>query len=158
MKEIRLTKGKFALVSDRDYKQLSKFKWYAQTGGRKDILYAARRITVNGKSGILYMHREILKPSLGLIVDHANRDTLDNRRSNIRTCTRSNNACNTRLHQHNTSGYRGVSWHSIVKKWDASIIAKGKKYFLGYFNIKEDAARAYNKAALKYHGRFAQLN
>lgn len=91
-------------------------------------------------------------------VDHINRISHDNRWENLRACNQSQNRGNTKLHKNNTSGYKGVSWFKRDKKWRAAITKNRKVHHLGYFTKKEDAARAYNKAALDFFGEFALLN
>ena len=93
------------------------------------------------------------------LVDHRNTDSLDNRRANLRLATHSQNSCNSRRDKSNTySRYRGVSFSKRKQKWFAAIRADGKKTWLGYFDSEEDAAKAYDTAAKKYHGEYATLN
>ncbi len=94
----------------------------------------------------------------GRITDHRNEDKLDNQRSNLRAATTSQNRGNEGLRKNNTSGYKGVCWVGRVNRWIAYIKVNYHRYHLGYFKRKADAARAYNKAARKYFGRFAKLN
>jgi hypothetical protein len=91
-------------------------------------------------------------------VDHINGNGLDNRKSNLRLCERHENALNRVINYNNVSGYKGVSWFKPIKKWRAQIQYKKVVYYLGCFNKRIDAAKAYNAAALKYHGEFANLN
>lgn len=88
--KIPLTQGKFAIVSDADYKRLSKYKWHAHRD-KNGILFYAERYDKKRKPHIVKMHREIMKPPKGLVVDHRNGDGLDNRRSNLRVCTTAEN-------------------------------------------------------------------
>jgi hypothetical protein len=93
------------------------------------------------------------------VVDHRNTDSLDNRRTNLRLATPSQNSCNSRRDKSNTySRYRGVSFSKRKQKWFAAIRANGRKLWLGYFSDEIDAAMTYDRAARKYHGEFAQLN
>lgn len=91
-----------------------------------------------------------------LDVDHINNNPLDNRKINLRICNRSQNLINRRLLGFNTSGFRGVS--KFRNKWQAYINYDRKRIHLGHFENKTDAAKAYNIAALKYHGEFVRLN
>ena len=91
-------------------------------------------------------------------VDHINRDTLDNRKENLRYCTRSQNHCNKRIQNNNTSGYKGVVFAKHVKKWKARVYDKGRQICVGHFDTKKEAALAYNEAAIKYYGEFARIN
>ncbi len=106
------------------------------------------------------MHREILGLDHGdrRQVDHINGDGLDNRKENLRICDTSKNVINRSIGKINTSGYKGVNWRKKSKKWVARIGFNNKRIYLGDFNNKEDAARAYDTAALKYYGEFAKLN
>lgn len=90
------------------------------------------------------------------IVDHINGNRSDNRKSNLRLCVTRQNICNSRQYSNNKSGYRGVRKRD--KRWCAEISVKGKVLHLGSFDKKIDAARAYNRHALEYHGEFARLN
>jgi len=151
MKEITLTRGKIALVDDDDFEWLSKFRWRAYRN-QCGCWYARR-----GESSI-FMHREILGEPLGVEVDHRDGDGLNNQRYNLRLATHSQNLCNRGKQRNNTSGYKGVSWFKRVGKWHARIQINGRDKHLGYFDILEEAARAYNVAALEHFGEFAKLN
>ena len=104
------------------------------------------------------LHRYIMNPKGGEVVDHINRDTLDNRRENLRVCSKSQNRENSILYISNKSGYRGVYWNKRSGGWVATIRHNNKRYWIGTYKDKKDAALAYNNAAMKYHGSFASLN
>ena len=91
-------------------------------------------------------------------IDHINRNGHDNRIDNLRECTISQNNSNQGVRKDTKSGYKGVVWDKQHNKWRARIIANNKTTFLGRFDCKHDAARAYNEAARMYHGKFAYLN
>lgn len=150
MKTIPLTQNKEAIVSDRDFKELSKYKWHVTAQG-----YAGRGKVIDGKRTVVLMHREIKQ---GKEIDHINCDRLDNRRSNLRISTRSQNMANTPIRSTNTSGYKGVSWSKSNKKWYSYICIEGKTKCIGHFTDKLEAAKAYNLEARKYFGNFARLN
>lgn len=149
MKEIKLTQGKVAIVDDEDYERINKHKWCCIGG------YAGRNI--NGKH--YYLHWEIIgKPKKGLEIDHTNKNKLDNRKSNLRICNRSQNNRNVFTNKSNKSGYKGVIWLKQNKKWMAQITFNYKRIYLGLFTNKLDAAKAYNDAARRYHKEFSSLN
>jgi hypothetical protein len=105
------------------------------------------------------MHREILNPPGHLMVDHINHNGLDNRKANLRLATCAQNSYNRRQGRKNKSSkYTGVSWKQWTKKWAAIICYKKKNIIVGYFENEIQAAKAYDKAAKKYHGEFASLN
>jgi len=160
MKKIDISTKKFpqtfALVDDCDYQELNCFKWYAQKRGRK--LYAKRNIRVNGKQKGIRMHCVIMGHMNGKEIDHRTGNTLDNQRNNLRHCTHAENTRNTGIRKNNTSGYKGVYWNKKVRKWQAYIQHNGKKVHLGVFLCLIKAAKAYDKAAVKYYGEFAGLN
>jgi len=134
------------LVDINDAKNLIKYTWRANNDG-----YA-----VNGK--LKKMHRYIINAPKKMEVDHINGNKSDNRRCNLRLCTHSENQCNSGCQSNNTSGYKGVSWDKHNNKWRAKICINNKQIHLGLFTDKEEAAQEYNKASLKHHGRFANLN
>ena len=156
MKLISLTKGQQTKVDDTDFDWLNKSKWQASWSRTTRSYYAVRSVRASsGKRSRLRMHTVIAgfpRP------DHINGDTLDNQRRNLRPATRSQNGANARISKRNTSGFKGVSWHKQVKKWVAKIRVNRKLLHLGLFVSAEDAARAYDAAALKYFGEFARLN
>lgn len=159
MKRILLTQGKEALVDDEDFERVNQHKWHAYSFHR--CYYAGRHIKHNGKRTTQFMHRFILNLQLGdkRQVDHANRNSLDNRQCNIRICTRSQNAANSKKPKTGlTSKYKGVCWRKDCKKWRAQLIVKKKHVSLGHFNNELDAAAAYDKAAIKHFGKFARVN
>jgi len=158
MKTIELTQSEMTIVDDSDYEELSQYKWYADR--RADIYYAVRSIQINGRPTAELMHRRILGLKQGdrKHTDHINGNGLDNRRGNLRVCTRAQNIRNQRIRCDNTSGYKGVYWEKGTGKWHVQIVFNSRKIYLGLFNSLFVAALAYNAAALKYHGKFARLN
>ena len=109
----------------------------------------------------VYLHRLIMRPEKGKVVDHKDRDPLNNCRSNLRLATRGQNGANrkpdTRI-RGTTSRFKGVCWQEDRKRWAAYIHIDGKTNFLGRFTQEHDAAAAYDKAALETWGEFALLN
>lgn len=163
MKEIQLAEGKVALVDDEDFEYLNQWRW--SVCKRPNTCYAFRYITVNKKIARIWMHRLILGLIDSKILgDHIDHNGLNNQRSNIRESTHSENSMNRMSYKGSTSKYLGVYLHTckqrgrVYKKWRAEIGANKKKIFIGNYKTEEDAARAYNEAAKKYHGEFANLN
>lgn len=153
MKKIKLTQGKYALVDDGDYKELNKHKWYVLK--TKENVYATRY-----SKRTIHMHREIMQTPKGLHTDHINHNGLDNRRKNLIICTNQQNHFNCKLQSNSTSGYKCVSFddRKKVKKWYSYIKVNQKRFFLGYFKTKEEAAERYNKEARKVFGKYCFLN
>ena len=163
MREIELTKGYVALVDDWDYARVSQYRWCASekfdANGKLWNVYAIRGFRVGGKHKSQLMHRFILgleDPKVQ--VDHApDSHGLNNQRINLRT-TRTQNQSNAQLSKANSSGFKGVCWDKCKEKWWAQIRGDGKARFLGYHTNAEDAARAYDVAAVKFFGEFANTN
>ena len=141
MKKIPLTKGKFAIVDDEDFESINKYKWYVSSHGY------AMTTTVPCK----YMHRLINKTPVGSLTDHINRNTLDNRKENLRTADMRLNSINRGLQSNNTSGHRGISWAKNIKKWETYIWNNGLRIRLGYYKIIKDAILARQEAEKKYY-------
>jgi hypothetical protein len=160
MREIPLTQGFVAVVDDCDV-DLAEFGWYAavRKGGAR--VYAQRK---EGPDKVVLLHRVILARKLGRAIprgmetDHHDGDGLNNRRHNLRLATHSQNQGNRKKRKEATSRYHGVYWQKEKGKWHAQIRQGGKKVYLGLFSAEEDAARAYNEAAINTFGPFASLN
>lgn len=153
MKEIKLTKGFTTLVDDEDYDIFSKWKWKYHYQG-----YACRTGKVNGKYVNYYLHRVIIDAKKGQQVDHKNRNRLDNRRENLRIATSTQNNINSSPRRNSSSKYKGVNWH-LDGRWKVSIQVAGKTIGVGWMLSEIEAAKAYDSAALYYHGEeFAYLN
>lgn len=169
---IPLTKGQVCVVDWADFNSdLRNFSWYAKKDKTGGGFVAARSEydplkyrpaghnskRVEGNRTVL-LHRH-LAAKMGLRnVDHKNMNRLDNRRENLRPCTQSQNLANSKKRPHNTSGFKGVNWHTGTKAWAARLGFQNKRIHLGYFKTAEEAARAYDAAAKQYFGEFARLN
>lgn len=156
MKTIELTRGQCTAVDDDDYEWVSKVKWYARKNG--STYYACRNKMTDVGQRVFFLHNYIVSHAKGLYVDHINGDGLDNRKSNLRICTFSQNLCNKARYKNNTSGYKGVSWNNHAKRWECQIRHGGVKDFLGYFDDPVEAAQTYDAAAIAFFGEFAKTN
>lgn len=141
--------GKVALVDDDDFESVSRFNWFFSSAG-----YAVANVQKNGCIFTLCMHRLIMDARDGEELDHINHDPLDNRRCNLRFCTRSQNVANTRKHSNNKSGFKGVSWHKSSMKWRAVINMNGKHTHIGSFVNIEDAVAAHALKSIEVFGEF----
>ena len=153
MKQIPLTQGQFAIVDDEDYKWLSQFKWHAAKRGKN--FYATRHLVKEKRK--IYMHQQVMNTQQGQELDHKNGNGLDNRKENLRFCTRSQNNMNRRKTK-GSSKYKGVSWDNQSKKWVAHFQFNGKSAHIGYFDSEIEAACAYDETAKRYFGEYALLN
>ena len=150
MKQIKLTKGKIAIVNNQDFKWLNKFKWYASVS--RGYFRAARKL--DGKK--IYMSREIAnkyEDICGFIIDHINHNTLDNRRRNLRLVTKSQNLANSKIIRKNRSIHKGLTWKK--GHWEVRIQVGGKMYYPGCTKDIKEAIKIYNTAAKKYFGNYA---
>lgn len=143
-KLIPLTQGKFAMVDNEDFDKLKHINWFYENG------YADS--SKHGK-----MHRLINKTPKHMYTDHINRDRLDNRKINLRSCTIQQNSFNSGVIKGSSSKYKGVSWCKKTNKWIMAI-SKGREYYSGYYGCEIEAAKAYDKKALELFGEFAYLN
>jgi hypothetical protein len=141
-----------AMVDDEDFEQLDKYRWYGN--GRAG--YAVRNIyiLVGGKRvrRSAYLHRDVMNAEPGQIVDHINRNKLDNRKANLRFATRSQNAFNRVLPARGKSGIRGVYWNEHNQKWRTNILVEGKEIHLGFYDDVHEAAEVRQNAERKYYG------
>jgi len=165
MKQICLRDKKqiidYTKVDDEDFERLNKRRWYRDLDG-----YAHSVDYIIGKKKWIHisMATEIMKQynmyDNNKIVDHINRNKLDNRKCNLRMVTKSQSQQNKDKYRNNTSGYKGVYFdkNNSVRPWSSCITSNSKYIYLGRFFTKEEAAKAYNVAAKKYHGEFAVYN
>jgi len=163
MKIIQLTRGKIALIDDDDFERVNQFKWFATVCKNKYIehWYAVRSVydySQKPRKRIqVYMHRFILTPPSGILIDHENHNGLDNQRKNLRCCVYANNSQN-KIKVKGISMFKGVCWNKSSKKWQSQIGASKTTIYLGVFESEEKAALAYDEAAIKQFGPFAQTN
>jgi hypothetical protein len=139
---LQLRGGQVAQVDDEDLERVNPYRW--SFGDR----YVISKI--DGK--MTRLHRFILRPPPGLHVDHINHDTLDNRKDNLRLCTHSMNMANRLRPKGAKNPYKGLEKHR--NGWKALICGE----YIGKFKTPEEAAKAYDKAALAKWGAVAILN
>lgn len=114
-----------------------------------------------GGSRKAYVHRLITNAPSGLDVDHINRNRSDNRRENLRTCTRSQNLRNggkRPTFSDKSSRFKGVHWSRVGKKWRAAASVNRQSHYLGLFADEVEAAKAYDAFVSKHFGQFARTN
>ena len=164
-KVIPVSRGLFAVVDAEDFVPVSSYKWCAFVGNHRNgvpLHYAMHNIPRRRgetRREKLFMHHLVLGVSKKNKVDHVNGDGLDNRKENLRLITPSLNMANSRKRLAETSSrFKGVCWFVPQKKWRASIMRDRKRTFLGYFDNEEDAARAYDKEAVRLFGDYARTN
>lgn len=157
MKRIPLTQGQFAIVDEEDYDRINSRKWCAAWHESTKSFYAVSG-RGRGNQRQLRMHREVVNAPYGMLVDHINHDTIDNRKANLRLCTNSQNLANRGISVVNSSGFKGVSWHKQKSKWRATLYINNKETHVGYYNTPLEAAIAYDIAASEKIGEFALTN
>jgi hypothetical protein len=141
------------LFDPEDWDKIKIFIWRLQQieGKKFKVVSGARKTQI-------YMHQVILGCPKGFVIDHINGNPLDNRKSNLRVCTQQENSFNRPRSKNNTSGYKGVSKRKETGKFRAYIHHNFKYRYLGDFKTSKEAAEAYDSAAVKLFGQFAQLN
>ena len=146
IKTIPLSQGKFALVDDEDFEELSKHKWHAVKD--YNTYYARRRIKgINGKA--ITMHQQLLGKKEGLEIDHDDGNGLNNQRYNLKHVTHRQNMLNRHSGiSDKQSKHQWLVWHKDRKKWQARIKINGKLKFLGYYSDEYEAFKAYCNAEI----------
>lgn len=146
MKKLPLTQGLFAKVDDEDFDFLNQWKWHAMKGR-----YAVRR---DSDKVYIYMHRVIMGVTDQREIDHRNGDGFDNQKSNLRIATHRQNIANRKLNKESSTKLKGVYKKRDCERWAAECAHK----YLGIFKSPQEAAVAYNEAAIRVYGDFARLN
>ena len=140
------------LIDKEDYPLVSKYGWMLHSGG---YIYGY----IPSTKKLVYLHRFLKDAPKGKMVDHINRNKLDNRKSNLRLVTRSQNMYNSIGKKKRRSKYKGVYFSENRKKWIAQInVSKNKMKYLGGYTAQEEAALAYNNAAKSICGEYVLLN
>ncbi len=142
-KQIILSTGNITIVDDEDFEELSKYSWTEHKSTSYKTSYATRSVRINGKKKRIWMHREINNTPDGFQTDHVNHNGLDNRRSNLKTVTASQNCENRRIRSDSGTGVKNIS----------KIIKRDKEYFVfravrnsvrmasKYFNTMDEAVK-----------------
>jgi len=154
MRYIELTQGYKTLVDDEDYELVASYKWYVRKSTHTN--YAQRKADL--RSSKTSVHRLLMNAKKGEFIDHINMNGLDNRRCNLRKCSKAQNSMNIKKYKNKASRYKGVTYCKATLKWRAIIGFKGKSKCLGRYVNEIDAARAYNLKAAELFGEFARIN
>lgn len=145
------SKGAPFLISAEDFERVWSQRWRTKSRG-----YLTTWVGNYRTEKTVSLHRFIANPPEHMFVDHINMDVRDNRRENLRVCSRSQNSHNRKNYASNLSGLKGVGFHASTGKWRARIAVDGKQIHLGLFGCREDAHAAYVAAARRLHGEFAR--
>jgi hypothetical protein len=163
VKEIELTQGYVAFVDDADFERLRQHKWYAvvKTSRPCKKVYAVRNERVDPIGGIgrqrrIWMHRDILNAAPDIEVDHRDGNSLDNRRHNLRSATKTQNRQNRKAQTGSSSPFVGVA--KVGNRYRATIDGGAKRQHVGTYRNELEAAAARDRAAIKLYGEFAHLN
>jgi len=152
---IPLNNGEFAIIDKADMEIVNKYHWFSYNA--KCTFYANTHEIVNGKRSVLSMHCLLMGKPDGKMVDHIDGNGLNNRRSNLRYVTNGQNKMNSRPARNGKVGFKGV-FKVWTGKYTSQICVNGQQIHLGTFIDSVDAAKAYDKAAIEYHGEFALTN
>lgn len=137
------------IIDKSDYNLIKDYRWSGIKNKSNSYYIGARYFTEEGKKTIL-LHRLIMNCPKGMVVDHINHNTLDNRKDNLRICTQSNNN-----HNRNNSNKSNIYFDKRINKWVARIVVDNKVIHLGSFNNKEDAIKAREKAENRYYKEYS---
>lgn len=144
-------------IDTEDYEKIKSLNWWSKKSGRNHYVYTHDRKTRKS----IFLHRLIMNADGEFIVDHITGDTLDNRKENLRICKQFENVRNQQVHFDKKIPYKGVinlGPRFTIRPYLARITIDYKTFYLGYYKTAEEAALAYNEAAVRYHGKFARLN
>jgi hypothetical protein len=145
-------KDRVILFDDADADLVGAYQWHLHL--TPTVTYARGYPHGQRAGGLTYMHRLLTGAERGRDVDHINHDGLDNRRANLRVCSRSQNTANRHVAM-SASGVKGVHFEACTGRWRAELGYQGKRFRLGRFDTLEDAADAYSRKAREVFGEFA---
>lgn len=146
---------KRVLIDIEDIERVQEYKWCYSNYSKIKEGYISHTINKSlniPKTATLKLHRFVMNCSKDMVIDHINRDTLDNRKRNLRICTQTDNHRNRSISKTNISGIRGVYWDKEKNKYRALITVNSKKIHIGYYNTIEEAKQARIEAEYKYWG------
>jgi len=138
-----------SLIDLEDVDKAKEHHWRKSIDG-----YVTTDIISNGKKSVMFLQNLVMPQEEGKYVDHIFHKTLDNRKSQLRLCTWSENNCNKDKQSNNTSGHKGITYAKDRNRWVAQIGKDNKHYHIGSYKTLEEALEAYKVAAAKYHGEF----
>ena len=151
---VKLTQGQVAIIDAEDLEKIGEYRWCASWNAQKGNYYVSTSITSeNGKRTSMMLHRLLKNPEQGMVVDHINNDTRDNRKENLRVCTVSQNAMNKSIGKNNTSGHKGVTLLPNGKFY-ASTRIDGNTVCIGTYDTYDDAVYNQELVSKKLHGEF----
>lgn len=154
--KIKVKSVRTYLIDDEDYEKIKPFKWHLSREG-----YIVRTMRIpNRNPKAKFLHRLIMGEPEGFEVDHINRNKLDNRKSNLRICTTTENRWNAKKSSNKsmTSKYRGVHFSKSLQRFVAKTKYRGKRIHIGCFDTETKAAKAYDNLIVKLKGQFAKTN
>jgi hypothetical protein len=158
---LQLSRGLNALIDACDFPELSRSTWFVTQTRRGGRLYAATDALADGRPGRVSLHRHLIGDPPGVLTDHVNQDSLDNRRRNLRPASTSQNTANgpkSCRGGRSSSRFKGVSRYRFDGRWQAGVCRDRHRYYLGLYLTETEAATAYNHAARLLFGDFARLN